>query len=153
MPAAAASLSPDALSEMLQEVTSAFQVEMACCTFKRPLVPAGDAAAAAAAPARTNTLKAGGNRRFSAVAYMAADVREGDENPHMHIVMRIMLPSKNNPDLVYALGARALRLKRGDKYIWDDEELGWEALGFYHGGDTYEPKPYPIEFPPCPVGA
>ena len=66
-PVAPSSLSSAELCGVLSGVRQRWALPMVACTFKGPL--AAGAEAAAVGQKRTNTLKAGGNRRYSAVAF------------------------------------------------------------------------------------
>ena len=86
-PTPPASLGPDALCEVLLALRRRWALPMVACTFKRPLAAA--AAAAAAEGQLTNTIKAGGNRRFSAVAAEAGCVCTADMGVEHHPVQAL----------------------------------------------------------------
>lgn len=70
LPASPPSLSAEQLCGVLAALRQRWSVPMVCCTFKRPLKADANGDASGGAK-RTNVLKAGGNRRFSAVAFAA----------------------------------------------------------------------------------
>lgn len=76
-PTPPAQLEVDALCGVLMALRARWGVPLLACTFKRPLD--GSAAQGPAAPTRVaaNTVNAGGNRRFSAVAHQVGNSAAG----------------------------------------------------------------------------